>query len=359
MTTIARVRVRPVSLTPPRPVETAAGVLATTPLVLIDLTTSDEVTGRAYLRCYTPTALEPLARLVANLAERLIGQPCAPLRVEARLRAELRLLGDRGLAGLALAGIDMAVWDGLARAAGLPLATLLGGGPTPVRAYASLRRMSPAGAAQDAEEAVAAGFTAVKAKLGRGDLAGDLATIRAIRAAVGDPVALMVDYNQSLTVTEAQRRVHALDHEGLHWIEEPVRSDDLAGTARVAAAARTPIQTGENWLGPEDVAAGIAAAASDYLTFDVMKLGGVSGWLRAAAHARTAGIEVSSHTFGEVSAHLLAVTPTVGWFEYLDHVGELLTEPLVVREGFVVAPSRPGNGLDWDEPVLNRLTAGG
>jgi mandelate racemase len=351
MTAIERVRVRPVSLTPRRPVETAAGVLATTPLVLIDLITNDGVTGRAYLRCYTPTALHPLAQLVANLADQVVGLPCVPLRVEARLRGELRLLGDRGLAGLALAGIDMALWDVLARAAGLPLATLLGGTPTPIPAYASLRRMSPAGAAQDAEEAATAGFTAVKAKLGRSDLAADLVTIRAIRAAVGDGIRLMVDYNQSLTVTEAKRRIHVLDDEGLHWIEEPVRADDLAGTARVAAAARTPVQTGENWLGPEDVAAGIAAGAADYLTFDVMKLGGVSGWLRAAAHARTAGIEVSSHTFGELSAHLLAVTPTAGWFEYLDHVGELLTEPLAVRDGFVVAPSRPGNGLDWNEDL--------
>jgi mandelate racemase len=352
--TIARVRVRGVNRASARPVQTAAGVLRTTPLVLIDLITSDDVVGRAYLRCYTPTLLAPLVRLVRALADVVLGMPCAPRAVEAALHGELKLIGSRGLTGMAMAGLDMAVWDALARAAGLPLVTLLGGIPRPVRAYASLRSMAPMDAATEAEQAVSAGFTAVKVKVGGADLAADLATIRNVRAAIGDRTGLMIDYNQSLSVPDAIRRAHFLDDEGLLWIEEPTLAEDSAGHARIAAAARTPIQLGENWLGPHEAAAAIAAGATDYLMFDAMKIGGVSGWLRAAAHAHTAGFEVSSHTFCEVSVHLLAASPTGQWLEYLDHMGDLLTEPLVVRDGHAVPPAGPGTGLEWNEDVVRR-----
>jgi len=193
------------------------------------------------------------------------------------------------------------------------------------------------------------GIRAVKVKVGRADLDADRATIRAVRAAIGDTAALMIDYNQSLTVPEAIARIRVLDDEGLYWVEEPTDAEDVDGHARIRAAVRTPIQLGENWTGPSDVARCLAAGASDYATFDVMKLGGVTGWLRAAAIAGTAHVPVSSHSFGEVSAHLLAVTPTAHWFEHLDHVGPILAEPLPVRDGHVTASSAPGNGLQWDE----------
>ena len=339
---------RGVELTPARPVETAAGVLRSTPLVLIDVTTADGVVGRSYLRCYSPAVLGALVRLVLDLGELVKDRPAAPGAVAAALAAELKLIGTRGLVGHALAGLDMALWDAAARTAGVPLATFLGGAPTPVRAYASLRTMSPMPAAEEATDAVARGFTAVKVKVGRGGLDDDLATIRAVRAAVGDGVGVMVDYNQSLSVAEAVRRVRILDDEGLTWIEEPTTAEDLEGHARIAAAARTPIQLGENWLGPREAAAAIAARAADCLTFDAMKIGGVTGWLAAARLAADADRPVSSHTFAEFSAHLLAVTPTAGWLEYLDHAGSILAEPLRVSDGFAYPSTGPGAGLEWD-----------
>jgi mandelate racemase len=346
---IARVTARALNLTPERPTETAAGTMTTTPLVLVDVLTDDGLTGHAYLRTYTPVALGPLALLVGELGEVLGGRPAEPAGVEATLRRQLRLLGTAGLAGLALAGLDMALWDVLAQAARMPLAALLGGRPRPVPAYASLRTMRPDAAAAEAEELVAAGFTAVKVKLGRAGLAQDVATIRAVRRAIGDTATLMVDYNQSLTVPEAIARIRALDGEGLEWVEEPTDADDVDGHARIRHAVVTPIQVGENWSAPSEVARSIAAGASDYATLDAMKLGGVTGWLRAAAIAGAARVPVSSHSFGEVSAHLLAVTPTAHWFEHLDHVGPILVEPLPVRDGHAIASSAPGNGLRWDE----------
>src|SRR5262249_40368309 len=150
-------------------------------------------------RCYTPAGLEPLARLVNGLGELIGDQPVAPAVVGTGLRGHLRLLGTDGLAGHALAGLDMALWDALAQSCRLPLVTLLGGAPRPIPCYASLRTMAPSGAAAEAERAAERGFRAVKLKLGKGDLDADVAAIAGVRGAVGDSVEVMVDYNQSLT----------------------------------------------------------------------------------------------------------------------------------------------------------------
>jgi mandelate racemase len=249
----------------------------------------------------------------------------------------------------------MALWDARAKACGVPLVVLLGGEPRPIPAYASLRTMSPDGAAAEAEELCARGFGAIKVKIGAGDLAADLATIRAVRRAIGAGAKLMVDYNQSLTVPEAIARARVLDDEGLYWIEEPTLAEDVAGHARIAAAAQTAIQLGENWWGPHDMAKSIAANASDHVMLDVMKLGGVTGWMRAAALAEAAGLPASSHTFPEISAHLLGVTPTALWLEYLDHAGPILAEPIRIEGGYALTPSGPGSGIAWDEAAIARV----
>jgi mandelate racemase len=355
--TIREIRARGLNLAPRRPVETASGVLSNTPLVLIDLLTEEGITGKSYVRCYTPVALQPLVQLVANLDFLIKGDAAAPVAVEQKLQRHFRLLGPQGLTGIAMAGIDMALWDALAKACRVPLVTLLGGEPKPVPAYASLRTMSPEGAAAEAAEALALGFFAIKIKVGRGALAADLETIRAVRQAVGDATKLMVDYNQSLSVAEAIDRIRVLDEEGLHWIEEPTRADDFDGHARIAQAAKTAIQLGENCWGPHDVAKSIAAGASDHIMLDIMKLGGVTGWLRAAALVEPPGLPASSHTFPEFSAHLLGVTPTCHWLEYLDHAGAILTEPVRIKDGHALTPDRPGSGLEWDEEKVRQALA--
>jgi mandelate racemase len=354
--TIESVLVRGVDLALARPVETASGVMTTTPLALVDVRTAEGVVGRSYVRCYTPLALDPLVRLLRNVGALLAGSPGAPAVVADRLHRQFRLVGPQGLTGMAMAGIDMALWDARARACEVPLVTLLGGVPKAVPAYASLRTMAAQAAAAEAEELLDRGFTALKVKVGGRDLAADLETVHALRKVAGDGVRLMVDYNQSLSVREAIERARVLDDLGLHWIEEPTRADDVEGHARIAAAAETAIQLGENWWGPDDMARSIAAGASDHVMLDVMKLGGVTGWLQAAALARAASLPASSHTFPEVSAHLLAVTPTAHYLEYLDHAAPVLAEPVRIRDGHVLISEQPGSGIDWDEAVLSRLT---
>ena len=141
------------------------------------------------------------------------------------------------------------------------------------------------------------------------------------------------------------------------WIEEPVRADDHRGTADVAAALATPVQIGENFSGPFEMAEALRLRAADLVMPDVQQIGGVTGWLRAAALAQAAGVPCSSHLFIETSAHLLAVTPTCHWIEYLDVAAPVLAEPLRPVDGTLAAPSRPGLGLAWDEAAVRRYAS--
>jgi len=167
-----------------------------------------------------------------------------------------------------------------------------------------------------------------------------------------------VDFNQALSVAEALKWARLIDEEGgVDWIEEPIRADDFAGAARLAREIATPIQLGENFMGPEQMAQAIAASACDYVMPDAQRIGGVTGWLRAAALAQGAGMEMSSHLFPEVSSHLLAVTPTCHWLEYVDWANPILAAPVELKDGKVIIPSQPGTGIAWDEKAVARYAA--
>jgi mandelate racemase len=167
-------------------------------------------------------------------------------------------------------------------------------------------------------------------------------------------VRLMLDFNQSQSTASAVERIRRLQDFDLSWVEEPVAAEDLVGHRAVRERVRpVPIQTGENWWFPHGMANAIAAGASDLAMVDIMKIGGVTGWMAAMAQAEAAALPLSNHTFVEPSAHVMAVTPTVSWFEYLDIAGAVLTERLLPVEGMVTARG-PGLGLDWDEHAVAR-----
>ena len=354
--TVRHLRVRAAHVPMALPLQTSSGTVGIAPLALIDLATEQGITGSTYLFCYTPLGLRPVVQMLANHMTYLEGAPLAPLDLERRLGARFRLLGAKGIVGMALAGIDMAAWDALARAQGLSLTRALGAHPRPIRAYNScgLGMIGPGRVGAEAQRLVEPGFDAIKVRLGYADLQTDLEVVREVRHAVGDRITLMSDYNQGLNPTEAARRVRALDDLGLHWIEEPTLADDYAGHAQIRAKARTPIQMGENWWGPHEMAKCLEAGASDLGMPDAMKIGGVTGWLRAAALADAAGLPVSSHLFPEVSIHLLTASPTCDWLEYVDWASPVLQQPFAVRGGTAIAPDEPGTGIAWNEDAVAR-----
>jgi mandelate racemase len=337
---------------------TSAGAVRSAPLLLLDLETNQGITGRAYQFCYTPAAAPALMVLLNDMLEAVRNDPVAPLDLWSKLTRRYTLIGVQGIVRMGMSLLDVAAWDALARAAEVPLATLLGAKPRPIPAYNSngLGLMAPAALADEAEKLLEGAFRAVKLRLGYATLEEDLAAVRAVRNRVPDTIAIMVDYNQALTTPEAIRRGRALDGEGVYWIEEPVRHDDYAGCAEVKHAIATPVQIGENFSLDYDMKKALDASACTYVMPDLERIGGVTGWQRASGLAHAAGVPLSSHLYPEVSAHLLAACPTAHWLEYVDWLHPLVTQPLRIADGMAHPPERPGNGLEWNEALVRKLT---
>jgi mandelate racemase len=349
--TIRSVKARAIDAPISRPVKNAFGVIRSAPLVLIDVATDHGVTGRSYIFAYTRLTLKPLVQLIEEIGGELSGKPIAPFDLMAAMDARFRLLGWQGLVGMAVSGLDMAFWDVLGRVAGKPLAALLGGSPRPIRAYDSYGAVDPVADQAALRRSLDQGFRGIKIKGGDGDLANDERVVKAVRDLIGPDVALMLDFNQSLDPSEASRRIERLADYDLHWIEEPVPAENLQGHANVRANSPISIQSGENWWFPRGFAEAIAAGASDFIMPDLMKVGGVTGWLRVAGQAEAASVPMSSHLFAEASSHMLAVTPTAHWIEYLDLARAIVAEPVEIVDGTITARGQ-GLGLAWDEAAV-------
>ena len=173
-----------------------------------------------------------------------------------------------------------------------------------------------------------------------------------MRRAVGDDIELMVDFNQGLHLGEALNRCHMIDDLGLSWIEEPIVYDDLDGYAQLTAELKTPIQIGENFYGPRDLHNALQRKACDYVMPDLMRIGGVTGWLKAASIAGASGVPMSTHLYPEIAAHLMRVTESAHWLEWQDWANPVLQEPYTVTDGRLCIPDKPGVGLEWDERAI-------
>jgi len=219
---------------------TSAATVREAPLLLIDLLTEEGITGRSYLFCYRPSGSVAIAAVLHEAVGMIAGDRLAPLPIAAKLERRYALIGVTGVVRMALSALDMALWDALAIAARLPLATKLGASPRPLPAYNScgLGLMAPQAAADEAELLLEGGFRAVKLRLGYATLSEDLAVTRAVRRRLAGHIAIMVDYNQALTAAEAMARGHAMAGEGVYWIEEPIRHDNITGYARARPRTR-------------------------------------------------------------------------------------------------------------------------
>lgn len=349
------IRARPVILKLKRPVVARIATITEWPLILIDLYTDEGIVGRSYLEPYTVKAMKYLVPALLDLGELLKGHAVAPIELYALARKSLHFVGYQGMSMIAVAGLDMAAWDALAKAAGVPLCVLLGGSVGPVIAYNSngLWLKEPdAVAAEAIELRDEGGFTGLKLRLGRDRVADDLATIEAVRNTVGEDMHLMVDFNQGLGLGEALQRCHAIDDLGLDWIEEPLVYDNFDGYVQLAAELKTPIQIGENFYGPRDLYRALQCKACDFVMPDFMRIGGVTGWLKAAAMAGTAGVPVSTHLYPEVAAHVMRVTETAHWLEWQDWADPILQRPYEIKDGRLHIPDVPGVGLEWNESAV-------
>lgn len=357
--TLRSVDVRAVLVPLRRQVVSKVGLFDHWPMILIDLNTDQGITGRSYLEPYLQQSLRYLIPAIHDLAAQWVGRHLAPVDFFQAGHRSLSLIGYEGVSLIAISGLDMAAWDALAKAANLPLAAFLGGALAPVPAYNSngLWLTDIAELGDEAEALVAeGGFKALKLRLGRDGLKDDLNAISEVRERVGADIKLMVDFNQGLTLGDALHRCHALDDQDIYWFEEPIAYNNLAGYAQLARELRTPIQLGENFYGPRAISQAIAVGAGDLFMPDLMRIGGVTGWLRAAAIAGAAGIEMSTHLYPEFAAHLMRVTETAHWLEWQDWADPVLQQPFVVRNSQIEIPDRPGAGIEWNEAAVKRYT---
>jgi len=353
--TLRNIRARPVLLPLERPIVARIATIKDWPLILIDLETEEGITGRSYLEPYIPRTVEYLVRAIHDLGALLKGTQVAPTELFDLARKSLHFVGYEGLSAIAVSGLDMAAWDALAKAADQPLCELLGGSVGAVRAYNSngLWLQDPPVVADEAAVLIEEGqFSGLKLRLGRERSAEDLETVRAVRDTVGDHIHLMVDFNQGLDFAEAHERLPSLDDLGLTWIEEPLVYEDLEGHKKLAAELRTPIQIGENFYGPQALHRAIAVGACDYVMPDFMRIGGITGWQRAAAFAGVFGVPVSTHLYPEVAAHVMRVTETAHWLEWQNWADPILQKPYEISGGELHIPDVAGVGLDWDEDAV-------
>lgn len=356
--TLDSVRIRGVVVPLRRPIVAKVGEFRQWPFILIDVMTKEGVVGRSYLEPYVEKSVKYIAQAITDLADALKDKPLAPLDAYRDNMRTMHLVGREGVSLIAISGLDMAIWDALAKAANVPLAVLLGATAGPVRAYNTnglwlipLDRVE-----KEAAELVAQGnFKAIKIRLGREKLKDDLAVIAAVRRAVGEDVQLMCDFNQGLAFGEALLRLHALDDQGLSWFEEPIVYDDLEGCAQLAREMKTPVQIGENIYGPRGFLKAVNARAADLYMPDLMRIGGVTGFMRSAAIAGAAGLPLSNHLYPMISTHLLRASETADWLEWSDWAEPILANPLPVKDGFAMVPDVPGVGLEWNEDAVKRL----
>ena len=353
--TFHSIRARPVVLKLKRPVVARIATITDWPLILIDLYTEEGIVGQSYLEPYTVKTMKYLIPALHDFGDMLKGHPVTPIEFYGLARKSLHFVGYQGMSMIAVAGLDMAAWDVLAKAADMPLCVLLGGSVGAVTAYNSngLWLKEPDAVADEAIELRdEGGFNGLKLRLGRDNIQDDLATIDAVRSAVGNDMHLMVDFNQGLHLGEALERCHMIDDHGLDWIEEPIVYDNFDGFAQLAAELKTPIQIGENFYGPRDLQRALQCKACDYVMPDFMRIGGVTGWLRSAAIAGAAGVPMSSHLYPEVAAHVMRVTETAHWLEWQNWADPILRKPFEIRNGLLHIPDSPGIGLEWNEDAV-------
>jgi mandelate racemase len=348
-------RARAVVLKLKRPVVARIATITDWPLILIDLYTEEGIVGRSYLEPYTTRTTKYLIPALHDLGEMLKGHPVAPCDLYSLARKSLHFVGYQGMSAIAVSGLDMAAWDALAQAAGMPLCALLGGQTGAVSAYNSngLWLNEPAAVAAEALELRdEGGFKALKLRLGRERHQDDVATSEAVRNALGEEIELMVDFNQGLHLGEALQRCHMIDALGLAWIEEPIVYDNFDGYAQLAAELKTPVQIGENFYGPRDLYTALQRKACDYVMPDFMRIGGVTGWLKAASIAASAGIPMSTHLYPEVAAHVMRVTETAHWLEWQNWADPILEQPFRLDNGQLHIPDQPGTGVKWNEDAV-------
>ena len=359
---IAAVHVRQLQIPFERPLLTASFPIPGVDTVLAEVERDDGTRGTAWIFCFGRRRAAVLKAMVEDLAEVVSGEDeLMTQQLWEKMTRAVAFIGDRGVAALGISAIDTACWDLAGKVAGLPVHRLVGGYRRRVEAYASqglwLDR-SRDELVDEARSLVAEGFRGMKLRMGLEDSREDLARAAAVRDAIGPDVALMVDVNQGWDAKRAARMGNALEELDLAWLEEPLPFDDVDGYRRLRDALPMPLCTGENNFLRGDFVELIAAGAADVLMPDLMRVGGVTEWLKVARLCEAHRVPVTPHLFTEVSAQLAAASPGVVWLEYQPWWSPILAAPIGLDDGAVAVSELPGFGIELDEDAVRSYEVG-
>lgn len=355
---IEEVAVRVVHIPFERPLLTAGFPIPGIDSVLVELRTDGGATGLGWSFGFGRRRALALRAMVEDLAELALGADVFLVeQLWQRMRKAVAFTGAQGIAALAMSAIDTACWDAIGRTAGLPVHRLLGATRDSVEAYASsglwLDR-SRDELAKEARGLIDAGFGAVKMRAGLADRDEDVARVAAVREAIGPHAVLMVDANMAWDESTAIRMAHRFAEHDVFWLEEPIRFDNVAGMARVRAASPIPLCTGESDWFKESLRELLLARATDYVMPDLMRMGGVTEFIKATHLCEAFGVPVTPHLFMEVSTHLAAASPVAVWQEHQPWWEPILAEPVRVVDGAIQLTDRPGFGVDLDPAAVAR-----
>ncbi|MGH7334389.1 MAG: mandelate racemase/muconate lactonizing enzyme family protein [Candidatus Rokuibacteriota bacterium] len=305
-------------------------------------------------------ALTPaLKAAVDALGHLVIGDD--PRQVEAiaaKLRRAAGGSGPGGIFSLALSALDMACWDLKGKAVGQSVCALLGGLRDRVPTYASGALMRPHPVdylAKAGPRLVGMGFRQMKMQCGsEPTVAASIERVRVMRESIGSDVDLMCDINQLWSVNHAVEVGRRVEPYHLFWLEDPVAHDDYPGLARVADALTTPIAAGEYHYGIVPFRHLLEARSIDIVMIDLLRVGGITQWMKVAGMAEAFNLPVVSHLVPEIHVHLVAAIPNGLTVEYMPWTLRLFEETPPIENGQLVVPTRPGLGLTFDQAALKR-----
>ena len=362
--TVQTIAVSHVRVPLPKPAAVSTFKIPAVDTCAVTLRTREGLSGTGWCAAFGAEKCRALMAMVRDLFGTLINKDANDTEGNwAAMRQAASFVGRDGISAMAIAALDTASWDIKAKAAGLPLWKLLGGGRSEIPCYASEGLWINAGIESLRDEAarlIARGHTAMKLRVGKPDLAEDIARVAAVREVIGDAT-LMVDANQGWSVEQAMEACRELAAFDLEWVEEPVDHEDVRGCALVAGETDIPICQGETNWNERGMRHLLVAGAADVLMADLQRCSGVTGWLKAAAAAKEHGTPITPHLFHETSAHLMSATPGSVWCEHMPWWEPILQEPAAFKDGCIVLGEAPGIGAEWDEEACKRFapTPGG
>ena len=356
---VTRVETRCVTVKLDKPIGSALGQLHSFGCILVFVHCELGIVGENLIFTLNARRTRVLQSMVEEMADLVIGRDAGHIAgFWARAWRDINFLGHKGVPVVGISALDGALWDALGKMSNLPLYRILGGAQDRVPVYHSgglWLSSSDKELVAEAERFAAAGFRAMKMRLGSLEPATDIARVRAVRTAIGPKIKLMADANQGLTESQAIRLGRALEEFDLTWFEEPLPAWDLDGLARVAAALDTPIASGETEYTRYGFRRMLELRSADILMPDLQRVGGVSEFIRVGHMAESYDIPVSSHLFPETSLQVLGALANTIYLEYMPWFSKLYNETIKFAEGQAIVPERPGWGFTFNQDYVSHL----